>query len=270
MNKKLIALDVDGTLLNDRHEITANTKLTLQQADKQGIRIVLCTGRGPSNALPVMEQLGLEGLLIAHNGALTVTTPELSVIQLEAFAIEDVRCAIEYCRAKGIHCDVSSPYELHADHVTEVELAMYEKHLIVPQQVDDILELDIPVVKLTLFGSPEQLDEAEPAINSLQLPDHLYTLRSHDYFLDIMSRSASKGTALRRLTERLGLVAEEVVAIGNYYNDIDMIQFAGLGIAVDNSPDSVKAAADYVTLSNNDEGVHAALQALVLGKLEDA
>jgi len=85
-------------------------------------------------------------------------------------------------------------------------------------------------------------------------------LRSGDFFIDLMHKDASKGAALQKLAEKRGIPAENVMAIGNYYNDITMLTYAGLGVAMDNSPLDVKAAADAVTASNNEEGVKRALE----------
>ncbi|MNN14057.1 Sugar phosphatase YidA [compost metagenome] len=88
----------------------------------------------------------------------------------------------------------------------------------------------------------------------------LNMLRSGDYFIDLMHPEASKGNALKQLAEQRGIPAEQIMAIGNFYNDITMLTFAGLGIAMDNSPIEVKAAAQDVTASNNEEGVRVALE----------
>lgn len=96
-------------------------------------------------------------------------------------------------------------------------------------------------------------------------PQKLNMLRSGDFFIDLMHKDASKGAALQKLAEKRGIPAENVMAIGNYYNDLTMLTFAGLGVAMDNSPQEVKDAADAVTASNNEEGVKLALEKYCLG-----
>ncbi len=110
---------------------------------------------------------------------------------------------------------------------------------------------------MTAFDYADVLDKVHEEIG--KWTPEFNILRSGEYFLDLMHPDASKGNALKQLAERRGVRPEEVLAIGNYYNDITMLTFAGMGIAMDNSPLEVKAAANEVTASNNEDGVHAAL-----------
>ncbi|AFH61027.1 Cof-type HAD-IIB family hydrolase [Paenibacillus caseinilyticus] len=264
MSYRLIALDVDGTLLNDKDELTQRTALTIREAHEAGARIVLCTGRGPANAVPVLDELGLQGVLITHNGAATVESPGPKLLHEYSYDVRQIEGLIEYCRSQSIHYDVCTALDMFVDRVGEEAAGMYDKFGVVVQRVEDVLAMTAPVVKCTLFGSGEQLDAAESELSQIGLPPGIQSIRSGAHFLDIMAEGVSKGSALRQLAELWDIPASEILAIGNYYNDIDMITFAGLGIAVANSPDAVKAAADVVGLSNNEEGVHHAVQRYVL------
>lgn len=264
MKYRLIALDVDGTLLNDRYEMTGRTKRAVRAAHEAGAVIVLCTGRSPVNTLPLMAELGLEGPLITHNGAVTIHSADRRIIHQYPFAVEQLRELVQYCRQRGVHLDVCSPFNLYVeeDLSDDVE-AMYRKFMLDPVRVDDVLELSETPVKFTIFGEKERIDLVEREWRKLQLP--LTVLRSGDCFIDVMHPEATKGNALGRLAESLGVERSDVIAIGNYYNDVEMIRFAGLGIAMDNSPDDVKRAADFVTVSNNEDGVSLALARFVDG-----
>ncbi|MED4604286.1 Cof-type HAD-IIB family hydrolase [Paenibacillus validus] len=268
MNYRLIALDVDGTLLNDNHELTERTIRTLRLAHEAGLRIVLCTGRGPANAIPVFEELGLEGVLITHNGASTVQTPGAQVLHQFSFQMQELAPLVAYCRENGVHFDVNTPLDLYLEKAEAAAAAMYEQFLIVTKQVDDVLAMEEGIVKFTMFGDGDQMDRVEAAFGrEFQLPETFHAIRSGVEFVDVMAVSASKGNALKHLADSWGIRREEIIAIGNYFNDVDMLRFAGLGIAMDNSPDGVKEAADEVTLSNNEDGVHAALMKHVLEPL---
>lgn len=257
MDYIMIALDVDGTLLNDDHELTEATKQALRHAHTQGARIVLCTGRGPANAIPVLEALGLDGVLITHNGAATVQAPGGQVLHEYGFELEQVRGLISYCRERGIHFDVCTAYEMFAEAIGETAAAMYSKFMLMPHTIPDVLHLGQTIVKFTLFGTPEEMDGAEQDFKRLQL-EELHAIRSGDSFIDVMSTAASKGKAVKQLAEQWQVPRERIMAIGNYYNDVEMLRFAGLGIAMGNSPEAVKSAADAVTASNNEDGVAAA------------
>jgi Cof subfamily protein (haloacid dehalogenase superfamily) len=258
---RLIALDVDGTLLNDQHELTEQTIETIQEVHDQGCHIVLCTGRAPGSTLPILQQLGLEGTMITHNGAATVHADERgqTLVNEFAFTLPEIRPMLEYVRSEGIHFDVCTSFNMYIERIGEYEKQMYKKFLINPKLVTDVSELGLPIVKLSLLGQPEVLDRVQKEWEEQRLYGHLRMIRSGDLFIDVMSAEANKGNALKALAASLEIDPSEIMAIGNYYNDLEMMKFAGLGIAVANSPDGVKEAADAITSSNNDQGVHEAI-----------
>ncbi|ALS21040.1 MULTISPECIES: Cof-type HAD-IIB family hydrolase [Paenibacillus] len=267
MQYQLIALDVDGTLLNDNYELTERTVSTLRRVHEAGSRIVLCTGRAPESSVPIMEQMGFEGVLIAHNGAATVETPGSRLLHEFSFPIGHIAGLVQYCRAEHVHFDLNTSWKMYVEHVGEAEAAMYEKYMAVPERVDDVLALTVPIVKFTMFGSQEAMDRVERQLASFDLPSSLQAIRSGAHFIDVMLKSVSKGRALSNLSGMWGIEPSSILAMGNYYNDIDMLRFAGLGIAMGNSPEEVKLAADEVALSNNEEGVAEALMRHVCPEL---
>lgn len=265
MQYRLIALDMDGTLLNDDHEITPNTATALQQIAAQGAEIVFCTGRTPLNSIPYMEQLGLhhEGHVIVHNGAATIHTGTHEIVHQFAMDAQALEPYMNYCRQHQIHFDINTAFDIYVDspeHMQAAAQQMYAKFQsfgLKPQLLPHWSELKQPVLKMSVFGTPEQLDQAH---RDWSLWTQEFNMqRSGEFFIDLMNVDASKGTALQALAEQRGMAQEHIMAIGNYYNDLSMLQYAGLGIAVDNSPVDVKAAADEVTVSNNDEGVYVML-----------
>ena len=260
MAYKLVALDVDGTLLNDQHEMTKQTMETVLEVSRQGTEVVLCTGRGPLNTIPFMKQIGLGGYVISHNGAVTVEVETQNIIHQYSLDTRALSPFMKDCRERGIHFDVNTAFGIYVDQVEQMAgpiRHMYENFLMMPSNLPSWEELGEPVVKLTAFGEPADLDAA---YSEWRTWDPVFNiLRSGEYFIDLMDMQASKGSALKELAASRGIKPEEVLAIGNYYNDITMLTFAGKGIAMDNSPVEVKAAADAVTASNNEDGVHQAL-----------
>lgn len=261
LNYKLIALDVDGTLLDDHHHLSDQTIRTVRQVHEQGATIVLCTGRGPGNAIPIMEALGLEGTVITHNGAATVTTSDRSIVHQYPFELDELAYFIHYCREHRIHYDVSSPLHLHVDYeLQDAVKQLYTTFKISPVYLENLSTLPERPVKFTAYSpNKEQLDRVQADWMNANSSSSLLVLRSGDQFIDVMHAEASKGNALRELAKSLGIDRSQVLAMGNYYNDVDMIQFAGWGIAMDNSPDDVKRLADEVTVSNNEGGVYRSL-----------
>ncbi|MFM9278653.1 Cof-type HAD-IIB family hydrolase [Paenibacillus jiagnxiensis] len=260
MRYRLIALDVDGTLLNDQHELVPQTVDTIREVAARGAEIVLCTGRAPLSTIPLMEQMELTGYVISHNGAATVdaTTREIVLqYQMDKRSLEPY---ISYCRENGVHFDVNTAFELYVDQLEGLKLevrSMYEAFLMEPLQLPQWVDWSEPLVKFTVFGSMERLDEVYRDWSRWEQPFNM--LRSGDFFIDLMHKQASKGEALHQLAQRRGIAPDAIMAIGNYYNDLSMLTYAGKGIAMANSPEEVKLAADEVTLSNNEQGVRHAL-----------
>ncbi|GIO37157.1 sugar phosphate phosphatase [Paenibacillus antibioticophila] len=265
-NFKLIALDMDGTLLNDDHEISAGTVEIIQALAGQGVEFVLCTGRAPFSSIPYMQKMGLNGYVITHNGAATVGTRDERIVHEFGMTPQGLNPYIEYCREHGIHYDVNTTFSVYvpnAPGLSQEALDLYHRFLIDPLDLPAWEEFSEPIVKMTLTADMQQLDQVQSDW-SVWAPE-FNILRSGDFFIDIMHKEASKGAALKKLAEKRGLQAEQVMAIGNYYNDLSMLTYAGLGIAMDNSPVEVKAAAQALTATNNEEGVKLALEKYCLG-----
>lgn len=258
---ELIALDVDGTLLTDEHGLPDRVKEAVRECALAGAEIVLCTGRGPTGAFPVLEELGLNGTLITHNGAAIVEFEDRSIIFQFEIAGDQLEPYLDYCRRNGIHFDLNTAYDMLVENVTEAAEAMYLQHLVVPTLLAAGQALPEGLVKLSVYGTKEEIDAVQNDWERDDLP--LQLVRSGDLFIDIQHPDASKGGALRRLAEQRGIPGERILAIGNYYNDISMLEFAGLGIAMGNSPDGVKEKADLVIGTNNEGSVAEALRAYV-------
>ncbi|MCR8643911.1 Cof-type HAD-IIB family hydrolase [Paenibacillus sp. N1-5-1-14] len=259
MTYKLIALDVDGTLIDDHHVLTERTKEVLKRAHQAGIQIVLCSGRSPKSIFPILEEIGFEGTAIAHNGAATVLSHNSELIHEFAFSAEEITPLIHYCRENQIHFDVSTAFDLFVESCRPEEREMYAKFFIDPIVREDATTHD-QLVKMTLSAESDVMDRVEAQLRDHPVASRFHMIRSGDFFIDFMHKEATKGNALEALAASWNIPREQIIAIGNYYNDIEMLEFAGLGIAMDNSPEAVKQAADAVTLSNNEDGVAAALE----------
>lgn len=259
MKYKLVALDVDGTLINDEYRITERTSATIREVHRRGARIVLCTGRAPASTLPLLRELGLEGVVITHNGAATVDSQGPTLLHQYSFGVDRVDRLVAFCRAEGVHLDLNSPFSLYVEELSEEAREAYRNYYIDPIVIDDLLQVREPLVKITMYAGKDVLDRLLGRWSEIGDPE-LRPIRSDEYFIDLMHVKASKGNALRALAQQWDIDPSGILAIGNYYNDLDMLQFAGVGIAMGNAPDDVKKQADFVTASNNEDGVHLALQ----------
>lgn len=254
----LIALDVDGTLLTDDHVLTKEIRDTVREAADYGAQIVLCTGRGPSGAIPILEELGLGGTVITHNGAATVNADDRSVVHQFDMLPDQLLTFINYCREHGIHFDLNTAFEMMVESVTPEAEAMYSRFHAKPEIWDFQQGLPHGLVKFTVFGSKEKMDDVQAEWEGW--PPLLKSIRSGDFFIDVNHAEANKGKALQQLALIREIDPSRILAIGNYYNDISMLQFAGMGIAMGNSPDAVKQAAKAVARSNSEDGVAHAIR----------
>lgn len=265
MKCRLAAIDIDGTLLDDHYLLSPETKKALRDAKKAGIEIVLCSGRAPHSVFPIMEELEMEGFIITHNGAVTTHSKTKAVINELGFFMDSLYHVVDYCKQRGIHTDFCTAFDMYTDKIDSEELEeLYNKYHMRPIIVDDVKNVKEKLVKFTLFGSEDLLTDAHEDLQNMDLS--LQTIRSGPTFIDILHQHASKGTALANLAHQLGVPLAETIAIGNYFNDLDMFKVAGKGIAVANAPDEVKKQADFVVSSNNENGVAQALWEIALEK----
>lgn len=265
MSIQMVAIDMDGTLLHDDHSMSKRNIETIRKVADKGVEIVLCTGRSPISTLPYLEELGLEGVVITHNGAATIGSEGRKVLHQFEMNNADLDPYLRYCREHQLHFDVNTAFDLYVDTMevlTSEVLALYSQFLIQPKLLPSWDALQEPVLKMTITAEKEILDKVEDDLKGWD--NKLQFIRSGDFFIDIMNKEATKGHALMNLAKQQQVPRENILALGNYYNDMTMIQYAGIGIAMGNSPLDVQAAADDVTFSNNEDGVSAALEKYIL------
>ncbi|WP_372663838.1 Cof-type HAD-IIB family hydrolase [Cohnella sp.] len=262
MNYRLIALDIDGTLLNDDHELTPRVRHAVRAASEQGIEIVLATGRGTTSALPVLAELGLKGTIITHNGASVVNSQTYEVLYDTQISHELAHRYATFLRERGIHFDMNTAFDLYVEGMSEETAEMYRKLLARPIIREKEQGFPDRMVKMSIYAPKQILDDVENEWVDWQ--HELQAVRSGDFFIDVQHLHATKGKALEKLALLREIPREQILALGNYYNDIGMIAYAGWGVAMDNSPLEVKAEADEVTVSNNENGVAIVLEQRVL------
>ncbi|MGE6630570.1 sugar-phosphatase [Bacillus sp. NPDC077027] len=268
---KLIAIDMDGTLLNDHHVVPSDVYEAIQQAKAEGVKIVLCTGRPLGGVSRYLKELQLDekdDYVIAYNGALVQNSHTNEVVSELTLSYEDLISLYELSRELDTpmhYFDSSylyspnrdiSEYTVHESYLTKLPL----KYLPV-EEADPAMKLP----KMMYIDQPERLEKTIQAIPS-EVKEKYMMVKSTDFFLEILHPNVSKGNAVKLLAETLGIQREEVMAIGDNGNDVSMIEFAGCGVAMGNAIDDVKKVADVVTKTNNEAGVAHVLRELVLRK----
>ncbi len=261
MQYRLIAIDVDGTLLDDEHRLRPRVRRAIREAADAGAEIVLCTGRSPASTLPLLEELGLQGLVITHNGAAIVESRNLKVLHRTTLSPEAAAPYLAYCRERDLHFDINTVFDVYVEKDLPPEaLEVYGRYFLRPIVRKEPVLPD-NTIKITVYGPKEVMDATQD--EWARWSYGLLMNRSDRTFIDLQHPEATKGLALKRLAELRGLNRREVLAIGNYYNDIGMLQYAGWGVAVANSPEEVRRAADEVTVSNNEDAVAVVLERLL-------
>ncbi|AYJ88234.1 sugar-phosphatase [Bacillus safensis] len=268
---KLVAIDMDGTLLNDQHMVPDEVFEAIQQAKAEGIKIVLCTGRpiGGVNRYLADLQLDQEGdYVIAYNGALVQNSHTNEVVSELTLSYDDLTSLYELSRQLDTPMHYFDSANLYTPNRDISEYTVLESYLTkLPLKYMPVEEADssMRLPKMMYIDQPERLEKTIQAIPS-EVKEKYMMVKSTDFFLEILHPDVSKGNAVKLLAKELGIPREEVMAIGDNGNDVSMLEFAGCGVAMGNAIDDVKAVADVVTKSNNEAGVAHVLHDLVLGK----
>ncbi|EEM45013.1 Cof-type HAD-IIB family hydrolase [Bacillus cereus group sp. MYBK163-2] len=267
MTYKMIVLDLDDTLLRDDHTISTRTKEALMTAQEQGVKVVLASGRPTFGMRNVAKELRLEeygSFILSFNGAKIINcktneeifsstlSPEIVHNLFEISQTEDVW--IHTYMGDDIVTEENNPY-------TEIEGDITGMPIVVVDDFKDAVKE--PVVKVLMNKEAERLVEVEKKLQK-QLEGQLSVMRSKPFFLEFTEAGVTKGTSLNKLIQKLGIKREEVIAMGDSYNDQAMIEFAGLGVAMGNAPDDIKEIANYVTDTNMNDGVAKVVEKFVL------
>lgn len=266
---KVLALDLDGTLTNDRKAVTPRTRAALDAAIKKGVTLVLASGRPTAGITPLAKDLGLDkkgGCILSYNGGKIVDcrtggtlvektlAPEV-IPELCAFAAEQDVAILTYGE-RGIVCERDKDEWANKECFT-TKLGMYH--------VDDLASyVDYPICKMLITLDPARRDEV-CAAGRKQFEGRVDLYPSSPFFIEAVPLGVAKDGSLKALLERMGLTRENLMACGDGLNDRSMIEFAGVGVAMQNAEQPVKDAADYVTAAdNNNDGVAEAVEKFIL------
>ena len=259
VNYRMIVLDLDGTLTNSKKQITPNTRETLIRAQQQGIKVVLASGRPTYGIAPIAEQLELAtfgGYILAYNGGEIIDWKTRTVLHAQVLDTEVIPYMYECAKNNGFAI-VTYRDNYVITETPDDEYVQKEAILNVMQtlKVDNFLEyIDFPVPKCLIVGEAERLHQLEKQMHE-QLRETNEVYRSEPYFLELVPKGIDKAQSLAVLLDKVGILREEVVACGDGFNDLSMIRYAGLGVAMQNAQLVVREAADFITLSNDEDGV---------------
>ena len=260
---RAIALDLDGTLTNHEKVVTPKTREALLKAASEGAVIILASGRPTYGIEPVAECLELNqrgGYILSYNGGNIVNAktgeklfsqflPDEVIPELYAYAKEHGHALLGYAGNEIIT-------EMPDDQYVKEESRINKMNI---RKVDNLFEfLEPHPTKLLMTGDPTLMLKAEEELVE-KLGDRMDIFRSAPFFLELVPKGIDKAKSLTRLLTKINLTPADLIAFGDGYNDLSMLKLAGMGVAMENAAPEVRAEADYVTLSNEEDGVAAAL-----------
>ena len=260
MNDKVLVMDLDGTLTNSRKEITEPTKKALIEIQEAGRTVVLASGRPINGVAPLAESLQMDrfgGYMLSFNGARITKCSTGEIIYNRTVPQEIIRPVYEYVKTfPGLdiisYTDTQIISGICPNKYVEIESGINSMEII---SADDFPAfLNFPVNKLLVAGKPEILQQLmEPLRANSHVLLNIY--RSEPLFLEIMPRNIDKAQSLQKLLNSIGLTADSMICCGDGYNDLSMIEYAGLGVAMENAQPVIKESADFITRSNDNAGI---------------
>ena len=275
MKYKLLVLDVDGTLLNDEREISKRTLAALLKVQQMGVRIVLASGRPTYGLMPLAKTLELGnygGFVLSYNGCQIIKAQNGEILFERRINPEMLPYLEKKARKNGF-----AIFTYHDDTlITDSPDNEYIKNEALLNNLKIIREdefstaIDFAPCKCMLVSDKEKALIGLEQHCEKRLAGTLDAFRSEPYFLEVVPCGVNKANTLGALLEHLGVTREEVIAVGDGVYDVTMLQLAGMGVAMGHSQDSVKVCADYVTTSNEEDGVALAVEKLILAEVRAA
>ncbi len=266
---KLVVLDIDGTLLNSNKEITKKTSEYIKKASEMGVRFIIASGRTPYGILPIAKEIELEkigGYILAYNGGACLNCENMDLLYENFIDKSEMESIYNFANENNIPILTYNKDVMYTANETtkylELEANINNLKIYKAENFVEEVDFDFPKVILTDDGDKlaKYVEKAEKTFNNLEV------FRSEPFFLEICPKGIHKATGIAKIIEILGVKREEVIAIGDGFNDVTMIEYAGLGVAMDNAHDDVKAIADYVTLSNDEDGVCKVIEEFIFNK----
>ena len=266
---KILALDLDGTLVSGNAGISRRVRAVLGAAQARGVAITIATGRMFRSARRFARDLGVQIPIICYQGALVRHPVSGETLFASSLPVAPALAVVEYARARHIHINAYVDDELIMEALTP-EGRFYADTSDVPiELVDDLARaVEVGTTKLVLVTDENRVLDIVADL-SRNFGDELTITRSHPRFAEAITPGIDKGTGLRLLTRSLGVPIEQTMAIGDNLNDLDLVQAAGLGIAMRDGDPRVLAAADWVTGSHAEDGVATAVERFILPDAED-
>jgi Cof subfamily protein (haloacid dehalogenase superfamily) len=264
---KMIAVDMDGTLLKHDKTISDETLRAIKLARSKGVKLVLATGRpieGIEKYLEELDLINIDDYAISYNGVIVQNTLTKEIISRKTIAIEDLDYLFQLSKNIGVNFHAFTNEGLIAPNMSKYTIHECEINNLQAKIVDfNTLDKNTEVFKFMMIGEEDELDEA-----TKNLPKEVFekytVVRSAFCFLEFINKECNKGESIKTLANHLAIDISDVICIGDAGNDLHMIKYAGLGVAMGNAYPEVKEVADYITKTNEDDGVAHVIHKFIL------
>ncbi|MCV9878939.1 sugar-phosphatase [Brenneria izbisi] len=269
MSIKLIAIDMDGTLLTPQNQISPAVKAAIAAARAKGVQVVLATGRpfiGVARYLAELDLQQEECFCITNNGALVQRAINGECVAQTTLSFDDYLYFEALSRKLNVHFHAMDFNFVYTANKDISAYTVHESHLTgIPLKYRTVEEMDRSMTfpKVMMIDEPPLLDHAISQIPP-QAFERYTIMKSAPYYLEILDKRVNKGAGVRMLAEHLGIARESVMTLGDQENDLAMLEYAGLGVAMGNAIETVKAISQFVTKTNQEDGVAYAIEKFVL------
>lgn len=264
---KMLAIDLDGTLLQDDLKISSQDRRAIERARKKGVKVVIATGRMYSTTVKYARTLELDTPLICFNGAYITDIENKVKLEHYLISMDYARRIHQEVSRRGLHANYYLEDDIHVAELTELA-AHYQERLEVPIHVEHdmtaFFNAHKELTKITIQSKKEEEINSMAAWIEKMWAMELYVVRSNTHFLEVSYPGITKGTGVKRVAKELGVQQEEIMCIGDNFNDLSMLEYAGIGVAMGNAGNEVKGKSDFVTECNKNNGVGVAIEKFIL------
>lgn len=254
---KLIAIDVDGTLLDSNRKLPKENIMAIREINKEEIKIVISTGRPYSGIESILKKLDLlrnDQYCITNTGAFIMENKSKENIILNTLSLDDYRYLETLIKGYDLQLSIYTSNEIYNYSTNPNSASLHDSQILKMKIKTPDKNFNSPIGRINVMGDKEEIDKFQNKYFKL-LSENYYLMRNETFSLEILNKNCGKGKALKKLSEFLEIKVSEIMAIGDNENDIEMLSFAGTGIAMGNASDKVKNSADFLTKSNDDCGV---------------
>jgi Cof subfamily protein (haloacid dehalogenase superfamily) len=262
---RLIALDLDGTLVGTDLTIRPRVREAIAAARERGVAVTIVTGRMLAAARPYAQQLGIDGAVVCYQGAAIFNVTTGAILQMTPVRQDVTREALAWAEEHGVHAQCYADDKLYVQQINAFSKRYTDLARVEPHVVPSLREMfaDRPTIKIVFVDDPDNaaayLAELTPRFG-----DRAYLTRSHVDFVEILDPNVNKGVALSFVAEQYDATLAQTLAVGDAWNDLPLLKAAGIGVAMGSGPPELLAQADAVVADVAHDGVAEAIERFVL------